>query len=324
MSMLPNKRVALLLLCIFVVVVLAALFIHHASQKKQVPTEEPDALTYALDTVSGQKDDDKDGLLNWEEALWKTDPHNPDTDNDGTPDGAEVDAGRSPVVRGPNDKLHIVAATTTETGTLDVDVSSTTQTRLFAQTFISTYLNTKLYGGSLENQVDTLTAIALPELSPPTQHTSTELTTTMNLSGNSIHTYGNISGGILKKNAPNVQNELGIILRAMYENNPAYIPDLLKTAEAYRKNAADLLTVTVPVDLQRRHVALINSFLLVARDIEAMSVVFDDPLTSLAGFKSYVTSSEELTNALKNIGVYLSNNTTYQESENGYIFTSSI
>src|SRR3990167_6963602 len=51
------------------------------------------------------KDGDSDGLKDWEEQLWKTDPYNPDTDGDGTGDGQEIKLGRNPVLAGPNDKF---------------------------------------------------------------------------------------------------------------------------------------------------------------------------------------------------------------------------
>ena len=36
------------------------------------------------------KDSDNDGLKDWEEVLWKTDPNNPDSDGDGMNDNEEV------------------------------------------------------------------------------------------------------------------------------------------------------------------------------------------------------------------------------------------
>jgi len=50
-------------------------------------------------------DPDSDGLTNAQEALWNTDPMNPDTDHDGYTDGEEVKAGHNPTIPAPNDKL---------------------------------------------------------------------------------------------------------------------------------------------------------------------------------------------------------------------------
>lgn len=50
------------------------------------------------------KDTDGDGLKDWEEELYKTDPLNPDTDGDGYIDGEEINSGHNPLVKAPNDK----------------------------------------------------------------------------------------------------------------------------------------------------------------------------------------------------------------------------
>lgn len=50
-------------------------------------------------------DDDSDGLNNADEALWGTNPANPDTDADGFLDGQEVANNFNPTIPSPNDKL---------------------------------------------------------------------------------------------------------------------------------------------------------------------------------------------------------------------------
>ncbi len=50
-------------------------------------------------------DPDNDGLKNWEEEVYKTDPRDPDTDKDGYTDGEEVLSGYNPLVKAPNDAL---------------------------------------------------------------------------------------------------------------------------------------------------------------------------------------------------------------------------
>ncbi|MBI1754868.1 hypothetical protein HY250_02870 [Candidatus Azambacteria bacterium] len=50
-------------------------------------------------------DPDNDGLKNWEEGVYKTDPRNPDTDGDGYLDGEEVASGYDPTIKAPGDAL---------------------------------------------------------------------------------------------------------------------------------------------------------------------------------------------------------------------------
>lgn len=63
----------------------------------------------ADDSISTEKnifqDSDQDGLSNDEEALYKTDPLNKDTDGDGYMDGVEVQSGYDPLKPAPGDKL---------------------------------------------------------------------------------------------------------------------------------------------------------------------------------------------------------------------------
>lgn len=52
-----------------------------------------------------ESDIDKDGLFDYEEPLYGTDPLNPDTDGDGFLDGEEIASSRNPTIPGPNDEL---------------------------------------------------------------------------------------------------------------------------------------------------------------------------------------------------------------------------
>jgi len=52
---------------------------------------------------SQSTDSDNDGLKDWQEALFKTEPNNPDTDSDGYLDGEEIDSGHNPLVKAPGD-----------------------------------------------------------------------------------------------------------------------------------------------------------------------------------------------------------------------------
>lgn len=76
------------------------IFLRERNQAKAValaPQTPPGDLMRAI----AQRDDDGDGLPNWEEALWKSDPAKKDTDGDGVSDFDEARAMQDPTVPGP-------------------------------------------------------------------------------------------------------------------------------------------------------------------------------------------------------------------------------
>lgn len=107
----PKQRLVLGVFAIFVVagaVSATILFRKGPVSESSRPQEKrPASLTEEQKRKLAElsQDDDNDGLKNWEEALWRTDPKNPDSDGDGTPDGKEILAGRDPAKKGPNDRL---------------------------------------------------------------------------------------------------------------------------------------------------------------------------------------------------------------------------
>ncbi len=62
-------------------------------------------LSQTASIGASDDDPDHDGLSNIQEALWNTDPYDPDTDSDGFKDGEEVASGHDPRVPGPNDLI---------------------------------------------------------------------------------------------------------------------------------------------------------------------------------------------------------------------------
>lgn len=70
-----------------------------------IVTKEKNVSISDLAAAQNVLDDDKDGLSNWEEAIYGTDPKNADSDGDGFLDGEEVLSGRNPAKKGPNDLL---------------------------------------------------------------------------------------------------------------------------------------------------------------------------------------------------------------------------
>jgi len=92
---LPSKKfiIALSLAVFLVLVAIAFSYIKPSGTRYDNDNLVAANATSSLTTI----DSDHDGLPDWEEALYGTDPHNPDTDGDGTPDGEEIKEGRDPL-----------------------------------------------------------------------------------------------------------------------------------------------------------------------------------------------------------------------------------
>ncbi len=109
-----SRRLVIILLIVLVIGVIggaAALVVSRLRTNTATtsPTPGPGELGQAefggQNIINPTGDDDGDGLPNADEALWGTDPKNPDTDGDNFLDGEESKAGYNPTIPSPNDKL---------------------------------------------------------------------------------------------------------------------------------------------------------------------------------------------------------------------------
>lgn len=94
------KKIPPITIIIGIILIIGGLiFVLNYSKKENFPAQGWSA--------EGQKDSDNDGLRDWEEELFHTDPFDPDTDNDGYLDGEEVNSGHNPLVKAPGDELSL-------------------------------------------------------------------------------------------------------------------------------------------------------------------------------------------------------------------------
>lgn len=101
----PSKKVIYFLICSAIIVTGIITYSVYQNKKPEiiVPEIAEQNLSVVVDNQYENVDTDADGLLDWEETLWNTDPKKSDTDNDGTKDGQEVALSRNPNKAGPDD-----------------------------------------------------------------------------------------------------------------------------------------------------------------------------------------------------------------------------
>jgi hypothetical protein len=316
-----------------IIVVVGLVFIaEHFPKTGQLSYTSPDATLQAeavQNLIAGQSDvdTDHDGLKDWEEALWKTDPNKADTDGDGTPDGEEVKEGRDPAKKGPNDKLsNSVSAGTSvsASGGADADLNATDK---LARQFFTAYTQAKDSGLSMGSTTQSqIISAALSQrnlVTPTRQYSLGELNVSNDVSITALKNYMNALGDIEKNHAydPSQDTEMIIFNKAVIRNDKAEISNLTPIISRYNSELQALLKIPVPKDLQNQHLAYTNAIGTIAQDVAAMQNVFTDPVQALAAFSEYAKTVQTIPSINATFGTYYSSkNIVFSSNESGYYF----
>ncbi len=258
-------------------------------------------------TLTTETDTDSDGLKDWEEILWKTNPSIADTDEDGTDDGTEIKDGRDPTIKGPAD-------------TLKRAVSS--QTSDLAENLFGFYLNErKTAGDILPGTSEKLVAEALAKASKPNEYS---LISEKNIKTNSDNTvagykeYGKNIATIMSEVSAQ-PNEVLILAKALEMKDENVLAELDPSIKMYRKILGEITNTPVPSKLASKHLDLINTTIKVVTDIEGIRGVFSDSLLAFSSITSYSQNIISLESSLRVIGSALKQKgVEYSTDEIGY------
>ena len=321
MGVLPSKK--------FLVVVLAALIVlgawFLASYKSNSNNDNNSSGKFSYISSlfkSNDKDSDNDGLMDWEEALWKTDPNNPDTDGDGTLDGQEINLGRDPLKPGPDDKL--------ETSSLISQKFSSGESSLtqdLSMQFFSEYLKQKQLGNlseaTKENLISSfMTNIQTGQTPDYKAYSVSDINISYDNSSGAIKKYGNDMGAIIKKDSgPATEHEIIIFQRAIETENENELQKLNEITDAYNKMSANGLLLQVPSNIANLHLSLINSFAGTANNLKNMQKIFTDPVLGGIGFEQYQKTASDMLETFRNINNFFTDKKViFSTNEDGYVF----
>jgi hypothetical protein len=139
---LPSKNFLRALIIAVLFIVVAILLSYWKPSFIGYKNKTPISFNATSTWVSDNTDTDTDGLPDWQEYLYGTDPLNPDTDEDGTNDGDEIRLGRDPLKANtvksggePND--YIDSAILTEEQQLTESYSQLNPTQKISRNLIS-------------------------------------------------------------------------------------------------------------------------------------------------------------------------------------------
>jgi hypothetical protein len=242
------------------------------------------------------KDTDGDGLPDWEEALYGTDPNNAHSVSASMTDGQAVAQGLvKPKFSVQGDSTASSTPDTTDAlpGT---EAASGSMTDQFARDLFTQTLS---QSDGTQPSADQISALAQSAIQNTVQqHASTD---TFNLTQEKISGSGSdalvayaiaAEKAVSLSSAPTTKNEIDFFSDAMATtSNQSDIQHLKTISSGLTQISSRLMLVPVPIELQQSHLAFVNELSRLAQDVNDMSFLNTDPLRAYIGLSAYQNDS---------------------------------
>jgi hypothetical protein len=240
-------------------------------------SREAEEFNIASYTETKEGDQDNDGLLDWEESLWKMDPLNPDTDGNGILDGQEVFAARENL----KDQVEIYEETGPQTNTSLIakqllTVASTIQSdpnlsQADLQGIMGSYLAD--VGGDYVDLYSSTDIIINRAQEPGLYYSDLEKA--------------------LTEESGEIGSDLATVERAIEANTERYLRRLSSNNKIYQGMIEDMKKIDVPAQTSKSHLGMMNSLNKIILANKDLSQYFSDPVLAMRGVVGYLKAEEE-------------------------------
>ncbi|HEV7121448.1 MAG TPA: thrombospondin type 3 repeat-containing protein [Candidatus Paceibacterota bacterium] len=249
------------------------------------------------------KDSDSDGLPDWQEVLYGTDPSNPHSVSPTLTDSEAVAQG---LVTPHTSSIQAVTNASTSTGATSADIPGPNPapgslTDQFGQEFFQDYINAS--NGGQQLTADQQQALITQLMTSYSQKASTILIS--RYTSISVRTSPSTSELVYAASIEQVFRSDDVpagnsaepipLVQAFLENNDTSAQKkLVILGNSYANITKDLLQVPVPPELAAQHLALIQSFDTLAHATAAVNNYANDPLAVLGSLSLYVPTSRTI------------------------------
>ena len=267
---------------------------------KTVDAQSTDELLKAY----ASKDTDSDGLPDWEESLYGTDPSNPHSVNEALTDREAVNKGMvTPKISEP-------VATDTSLGPVTtndipgVDPAPGSITEQFGQEFFQAYMTASRGGQLSDEQKNKLIGELLASFSTKAgkvlMSPYTSVSVRVSPSTTALEYAGAVENIFRTHDVPEDSARAPELLEAFLGNNDQDALKKLKVyGDAHDAMVRDLLLISVPPSLAAQHLELIQSLDTLGRATRAVLRYEEDPLAVLGALSLYEPSSKSMLNSLQ-------------------------
>lgn len=275
--------------------VLALFFLKTKSEFKNEKNQS--GLVYnGTETVEDivNRDTDKDGLLDWQESLFGTDPTKKDTDGNGVPDNAEVEK---------------ITAEARQNGGFDLNLNeeNLTETDKLARELFSTVASLNQAGAVDQSTVEQLSSSLIEKIKNSTPRKTfliSDIKIVKNDTAQAVKIYNDTLDKISKdypypkKTIPDVLEKLVIDGENIDES---VLPELDPIVKQLNKILSEILKVPVPESLASLHLEFINELQKLSENVSDIRLYDTDIIIALSGINKYETTATNLDSAAINL-----------------------
>ena len=276
------------------VVVIATFFTLHFTFGSKETFQNNSPLLESVSTVknSADRDTDSDGLKDWEEVLWGTNPTSRDTDGNGVSDKEEIAARKNNV-------------SSSEQGENSPADPETT----FIKNFVSNLSMANTLGESTDQINERLSSSfsqAAIDSEIPDKYKLSDVVTTNN-EKTSLDTYykqvADLFGRLKKLEGSKM--ELQILVETIENNDSSASEELAPISSLYKQLAQDGSRIPAPADLISTHLDIINSTYKIGLSIEGMGQAAEKPLSTITALVQYRKYGNILAESLEKLQLFL-------------------
>jgi hypothetical protein len=238
------------------------------------------------------KDTDKDGVLDWEETLWGTDPKNKDTNGQGLGDKKEIEK--------------LKAENKEENGGETLDENNLTETDKFARELFATVSTLNQSGQIDQATVDKITsslADRMQNSAPRKVYTLAQIKTNKETGDKAARAYNDALSALYKK-TPITGDVISIFEKLSGEEDEVDINILSELDPIIRQTSLfidGMTKISTPTFLVNEHLAMLNALERILENLSDVKLMNKDVIIALTGISQYEQNSTDLETAVTNL-----------------------
>jgi len=288
---LPSKKFTTIIIILLIVGIAVWLYMRY--QKKVIVKNEEVIHTTVQELVT--QDSDKDGIPDWEEALWGTDAASADTDKDGTSDKAEIDERKRQVA--------------IKTGaSLDEQIEmNDNETEAFAKEIFATVISLKEAGALTEQSINDL-AEKIGQNAALQKDIEDKYTLADMKTGGTNATFAKSFDKTLETYLKKgIGTELVVLETSIDQTNEGKAKELETIGKAYLDLAEAVKKIEVPQATAKLALDFANASYKTGVAVSNMTHFYDNPLVGLVGLAQYERYGDTPGDALEKLQTYFIN-----------------